>query len=439
MDSNDISNDISNDSNSDSSDSSSDSGNDKNINFSMNKDNFDYLSNFDKKTFDKFKDKKRVKFLKKTKLLHTLPEYRFDKITQVVKTHFNVPVVLISLVDKKQQWFKSCIGLNITGSNRKDSFCSLTIKKDEIFIVHNASEDERVNKSCFVTGNPFINFYVGFPVHNKGQRIGTLCIIDFIDRSFSKSDELDFITFASMVDNEIQNINYIRSLNHENDMKNRMISIMTNMISNNLGSVNSFFPIVIQNDPNNATLKMLHKKIAVSKLHADNILDVYAHNINKICINKEYLNIQDILLNINMFDINIKYSVEYGDKLYCDKDKIVRTLCNLVNDSLLYLPENNKKINIMVVKCDKFIKFILCDNGNRKNKITDDYFGFSKENDINKKLDDEGIGLFCSKLIIKAHSGEIWHEHKINEGIYIFTIPIAQTLNNLERNVLELY
>jgi hypothetical protein len=49
----------------------------------------------------------RLEALHKLNILDTLPEERFDRITKMVQQEFDLPIVLVSLVDEDRQWFKS--------------------------------------------------------------------------------------------------------------------------------------------------------------------------------------------------------------------------------------------------------------------------------------------------------------------------------------------
>ena len=57
-------------------------------------------------------DRARLAALSRYEILDTPAEEAFDRITQLASTLFNVPIVLISLVDKNRQWCKSCYGLH---------------------------------------------------------------------------------------------------------------------------------------------------------------------------------------------------------------------------------------------------------------------------------------------------------------------------------------
>jgi GAF domain-containing protein len=132
---------------------------------------------------------KRLTKLKSLNILDTLPEERFDRITRIAKRLFDVPIVLVSLIDEDRQWFKSCIGLDVSQTGRDISFCGHAINDTELFIVEDTALDPRFSDNPLVLNEPFIRFYAGYPLQlEAGSAMGTLCLIDNRVRSFSKDD-----------------------------------------------------------------------------------------------------------------------------------------------------------------------------------------------------------------------------------------------------------
>ena len=148
------------------------------------------------------------------------------QVTKLVSSIFDVPIALVSLVDKERQWFKSAIGLDGSCSNRESSFCAWTLlpQHPEVLVVPDACQDircaqrrasnstacregmqsslaghmlpcsltrqptllgtsastcwhvaRRFQENELVTGEPHIRFYAGAPlVTSTGHRLGSL-------------------------------------------------------------------------------------------------------------------------------------------------------------------------------------------------------------------------------------------------------------------------
>eukprot|EP01037_Dinobryon_pediforme_P012534 gene12534-12623_t len=125
----------------------------------------------------------RLEALYRYNVLDTRPEEGFDRITRLAKTVMNTPIVLISLVDRERQWFKSRIGLGIEQSPRDISFCTHAIKSADPLIVCDAAVDPIFQSNPFVAGPPNVRFYMGVPLRTHDNfNIGTLCLIDMVPR-----------------------------------------------------------------------------------------------------------------------------------------------------------------------------------------------------------------------------------------------------------------
>lgn len=112
-------------------------------------------------------------------VLDTAPETGFDLITRCAALVFNAPIALVSLIDKDRQWFKSCVGLDVTETPRDMAFCAHAIMRDDVLCVPDTLTDCRFAQNPLVTGAPHIRFYAGAPlITRNGYRLGTLCVID---------------------------------------------------------------------------------------------------------------------------------------------------------------------------------------------------------------------------------------------------------------------
>src|SRR3989338_3983023 len=85
----------------------------------------------------------RIASLRELQILDTAPEERFDRITRITRVVFNIPIVLVSLVDRHRQWFKSRQGLDAPETPRNISFCGHAILGTDILEVTDARQDPR--------------------------------------------------------------------------------------------------------------------------------------------------------------------------------------------------------------------------------------------------------------------------------------------------------
>jgi two-component system, sensor histidine kinase len=149
----------------------------------------------------------RLAALRSFNILDSDPEPVFDRFTNLACSIFDVPIALVSLVDRNRQWFKSAFGLEVRETVRHDSFCAHAILDDPVMVVPDAREDPRFARNPLVTGAPYIRFYAGAPlVTHSGFRLGTLCIIDTKERpaGLSKKETKILSDLATAVMREIE-------------------------------------------------------------------------------------------------------------------------------------------------------------------------------------------------------------------------------------------
>ena len=129
----------------------------------------------------------RLAALRAYRILDTDPEQAFDDLTLLASQICGTPIALITLVDEDRQWFKSRLGISVTETARSIAFCAHAIQEPgSIFVVPDASRDERFRENPMVQGDPNIRFYAGAPlVTPEGHAIGTLCVTDRVPRTLS--------------------------------------------------------------------------------------------------------------------------------------------------------------------------------------------------------------------------------------------------------------
>jgi len=159
----------------------------------------------------------RLKALHELGLLTSPSDERFERVTRLAKAIFDMPIVLISFIDKDVQFFKSSVGIDLTQTPKNISFCMHAIKEDKLMVVEDALEDERFKTNQLVLGKPHIRFYAGAVLRSYEQyAIGTLCIIDTKPRTLTEQQKTLLLDLAQGAQNELH-LHYMNILQQENE------------------------------------------------------------------------------------------------------------------------------------------------------------------------------------------------------------------------------
>ncbi len=122
---------------------------------------------------------KRLENLHQYEILDTPQDGYFDEITSLAAKLFDVPIAIVTLVDKDRIWFKSSHGLDVDEISRDPGLCSSAIMGDDVYVIENAGVDVRTLANPLVAGVMGLKFYASAPLTTKeGYNLGTICIID---------------------------------------------------------------------------------------------------------------------------------------------------------------------------------------------------------------------------------------------------------------------
>jgi len=146
----------------------------------------------------------RLQSLHSLRILDSVPEERFNRITRMAQRLFEVDICLVSFVASDRQWFRTKQGADAGQMPRNISCSDFATCDGELLVVEDALDDPRFADNPLVTDDPRIRFYAGYPIHApNGQRIGKICLVDSEPRRFSTRDEKTLTDFASLVDDEL--------------------------------------------------------------------------------------------------------------------------------------------------------------------------------------------------------------------------------------------
>src|SRR5262245_25627926 len=147
-----------------------------------------------------FNEERRLEALSQFDWVKALPDAVLDDLAKLAALVSEAPIALISFLGAVRQWFLSRVGWAAAEMSREISICAQTILQPGLFLVPDASKDERFRDMPYVAGDPRIRSYAGAPlVTAQGHAIGTLCVMDVVPRRLSLSQREALLTLSRQV------------------------------------------------------------------------------------------------------------------------------------------------------------------------------------------------------------------------------------------------
>jgi DNA-binding response OmpR family regulator len=135
----------------------------------------------------------RLRVLEKTRLLDSPAEATFDCVAQITAHVLDVPVVLMTLVDRHRQFFKAQVGLPDEVAARREtpltySFCQWVVSDQGELIVADAREHPLFRTNPATTDLGLVA-YAGIPLRSDSiETIGSFCAIDLRPRTWDPQE-----------------------------------------------------------------------------------------------------------------------------------------------------------------------------------------------------------------------------------------------------------
>ena len=227
--------------------------------------------------------------------------------------------------------------------------------------------------------------------------------------------------------------------------------LKTNSAALGLDPLASTGPNVIEKQKKG--LKIIHKNILRLETLVSDILDVYKLDIGTLKLQKIYLNVFELVEeNIRELkpltedkQIHLVGDIQAAAKMsiWCDPNRITQVICNLVRNSIDFVPEKTGKITIRAdiynntdnpaARKEKeqekmqMVLFAVEDNGIgiAPEKIDSLFRKFYQlDTTLTRRHGGTGLGLVICKGLIEAHGGKIWIDKEYRQGTSVkFTLP----------------
>jgi signal transduction histidine kinase len=329
----------------------------------------------------------RLADLYRYNILDTSAEDEFDDIVKLASRICNAPVSLISLIDTERQWFKARVGLDTEETPRDVSFCSHGILNNNLFIVPDASIDQRFVDNPMVTGSDGIRFYAGVPLTSQeGNNLGMLCVKDTVPRNLTNEQQ----DALKILGKQVVQLMELRLKNKEleriTEAQRRIISIIAHDVRSPLSSIVSLFN--------------LHQNRVIDPQRFEDFLQVSTTQLHGTMTLLENL--------IEWGRIQIQQSPLIPDSLLL-KEEVTKVFTELTVQANL---KSNRLINqvnekVVVNMDENIIRFILRNLITNANKFTEagsiTVDGFSLPKKVVIRVIDTGIGMpkaMCERLLL---------------------------------------
>jgi len=379
----------------------------------------------------------RLNSLRSYLVLDSESDKEIDCLTELASEICETPISLVSLVDSDRQWFKSKVGLQASETSRDIAFCAHAIvQSEEIFIIEDATKDDRFFDNPLVVNAPLVIFYSGVVLKSDtNYPLGTLCVIDNKPRKLNEKQIRALKTIAGQIMNLL---NYKKVLRIEKELrvqlsqKNQELESFAAIAAHDLKSplinimsiVNLFsktYELQIE-AKGTIMLDLIEKSARRLSLMIDGLLQF--SKIDGISLlKKSNVNLSETITELTALignENNIKISL-YSDLTTIETYPVLldQILINLFTNSLKYSHTKIAEIELYVSDNPSHYLFIVKDNGPGIDKkyqgaIFNLFQTATNKDQFGNK--GNGIGLAIVKKIIEKLGGKIYVESELGHG-----------------------
>ena len=390
---------------------------------------------------------KRIELLQHYDILDTEPEDEFDNITFIAATLCDTPISTITIVDRYRQWFKSKIGLTNNESSRESSFCSLAIdRSDETIVIEKIMEDYDFRKVGLINGLTDSGFYAGVPIKDKntGAILGTLCVIDYVNKSLTDRQIKSLEILAEQTSKLFELRKKFKSLTENNEYLHlkyseleKFAGVISHDMKSPLNNIISLIGLIKENSESAfknddlAYLNLIEECSLQLKEYIDGILNYYKLDSIDLSV-KEEIVIHELVEEIkSMFSMNSNISIYFSSEftsIKISKYAFYQILINLVGNGIKYNDKEEVMITIDFRLVNTQYIISVSDNGiGMKSENFDEIYESFKNLNVKDRFGNYGTGMGLSsvKKIVDRMNGRISIESELKKGT-TFTLYLAK-------------
>ena len=410
-------------------------------------------------------DKNRMdKIFKITSILSKNHENTLVEILKVSCSLLGMEIGMIGKINNDDyfclDYFSSSEGENLKNLtlNIKNTFCDITIKKNEVVTIDDSNLEEHKTHPCYEILK--IRSYIGVPIKFNDQEIGTLSFSSYNSKepSFTQTDRdlvqylgqwvnsyfdrLDYKEAISKKNQELEKLNQELAINNQNlqkimQEKNQLMQILVHDLKSPLSNIQmlSFlFQDFVTDKESGELLNIFNKSLQdvfhlIGQMETLNSVENFSSEnfIEEFDLNTFLLeNLKNFEVTAKTKQIEIIYSFdEEFKKIKTDQNFLKRILHNLISNALkfsaydknVFINLSNTKNEFQISIRDEGPGITIADQGKMFDR-------FSKlENKPTNNESSSGLGLFIVKELLNRINGTVSVKSNPDEGS-IFTVNL---------------
>lgn len=233
----------------------------------------------------------------------------------------------------------------------------------------------------------------------------------------------------------------VRDVSHQKEvdrLKLELISTVSHELRTPMSSIMGFSELILtrnlSEERNREYIGIINSEARRLTNLINDFLDIQRMESGKHQFNKQENNIVQIIEEaLGLFQnyssnhrISYHQAVKEMPRVFCDRDKILQVLSNLISNAIKYSPDGGE-VNITAVVEGDNVKISISDQGlgipeGVKGKLFTKFYRI--HNDDRREIGGTGLGLAICKEIIRFHNGEIDVESELGRGsTFWFSLP----------------
>ena len=400
-------------------------------------------------------DPNRLAALESLGLVDATPESCFDRFTDLATQVFDTPVALVSLVDDKRQFFKSCVGLPEPFATSREtphshSFCKHVVQTGEPLIVPDAREHAELKS------NPAISMlgviaYAGVPLlSTDGHRLGSFCVIDKRVRQWTEEDIRVLRCMANCVQTEIASKDRMARQDLELQQaaevarrKNIFLAQLSHELRNPLSPILNVAQLLCEGQIEESEKPPIYEMLRDQTLQVvrmvNDMLDLSRVEQGKIRIERKPVDLRSVVeSSVNAI---CSSAVEQGHSIKVqrheqplmvlgDFDRLVQIVNNLLTNACRYTPDGGEiHVQSSLNENDGYASIRVSDNGVgiSADQIDEVFKVFNQVEPTEKSKQGLGLGLALVKQLVHLHEGSVVAKSEgVDQGSeFRITIPLC--------------